>query len=311
MTQQYRRVEKTLDEIIEEHLRTEPLFLYSGVVANVKLGVQAVEQNEIDEEHHRWRGDVVRAVLEQCAARGMFAQNGNYIAALDAVYTQFPQKGRTEANNRVIISAAGAHQVPFDAEHLIDLVALPEVWATLHDSRGCLEQRQSNQQREWMIHEITRGGTQGFTLMTQYGGRRVFDKDGYEVQYSSSGGRAKKKLGGFENMSDEEIQQIHTHVMEKRAAIAAATNGTLKKQVNQLGKDHYQGKFHGDPGSRTPANAAAVLVDPRNGQPISSRLGLIAYINSSNDALARLVKPRGVTIRERALEVDRLLGARE
>src|SRR6266478_2826239 len=313
MTQQYRRVEKTLDEIIEEHLRTEPLFLYSGVVANVKLGVQAVENNEIDEEHHRWRGDVVRSVLQGCASRGMFAQNGSYLRALDAVYERFPQKGRTEANNRAIISAAGAHQVPFDAEHLIDLVATPEVWAMLHDSRETLDQRQSNQQREWMIDEITKGGTQGFTLMTQYGGRRVFDKDGYEVQYSSSGGRAKKKLGGFENMSDEEIQQIHAHVMEKRAAIEAATNGTLKKQVKQLGENHYQGKFHGDPGSRQPATTPgnAILIDPRDGQAITRRIDLIHYINSSSDALAKLVKPKGTTIRERALEVDRLLGARE
>src|SRR6266852_2038074 len=131
----YQRVEKTVDEIVDEHLRSEELFLYSGVIANVKLGVEAVENNdEIAETHFRWRGDVVRDGLQKCAARGVFGFNPDYLNALAAVYKQFPQKGSTEANNRAIIRAAGAHQVPFDEQHLIDLVATPEIWNQLHDS---------------------------------------------------------------------------------------------------------------------------------------------------------------------------------
>ncbi len=88
----------------------------------------------------------------------------------------------------------------------------------------------------------------------------------------------------------------------------------LRKTVRQQGKERFEQKFNSDPTTGKPVtspNAAAVLVDPRNGQAITSRLGLIAYINSSNDALQRLVKPRGTTIRERALAVDALLNQRD
>ncbi len=308
------RVEKTLADIVDEHLRSEELFLYSGVIANIELGIQAVEQNDIAEEDHRWWGNLVRDVLRQHAARGVFALNQNYLAALNAVYQQFPQKGRTEANNHAIIRAAGVHQVPFDAEHLIDLVATPEIWSTLHDSRETEDQRRSNNLREQRINEMTSNRTKPFSLRTATGNPRNFDTAGREMQFSGAGGRRYVSGDdGFEGMSNEQLEAIYDQWKQEQTYKSMSTED-LRKTVRQQGKERFEQKFNSDPTTGKPVtspNAAAVLVDPRNGQAITSRLGLIAYINSSNDALQRLVKPRGTTIRERALAVDALLNQRD
>jgi len=57
-------------DIVDEHLRSEELFLYSGVIANIELGIQAVEQNDIAEEDHRWWGNLVRDVARKSKGFG-------------------------------------------------------------------------------------------------------------------------------------------------------------------------------------------------------------------------------------------------
>ena len=309
----YQKIDKTVDEIIEEHLRTEPLFLYSGVVANVKLGVQAVENNEIDEEHHRWRGDIIRGVLEQCAARGMFAQNGNYLRALDAVYSHYPRFARVSGNDRMIVHFALEKNVPFEAQALADMIAEQEVWDSLALAPQYVEQTQATRLREQRIREMTQGGSKPFSLRTGNLNSRTFDVGGREIQFSGSGGRRFiKDDQGFAAMADEQIQSMYDQWKQEQTYKSMSVED-LRKQVRQQGKEHFEQKFRGDPGSRQPATTPgnAVLIDPRNEQPITRRIDLIHYINSSSDALAKLVKPKGTTIRERALEVDRLLGARE
>lgn len=318
----YRPVARSVEQLVNDYLREEPTIMYSDFEPNILMGVEAVKAIEIADESLRWGGPTIRTAIRRVAdlqflnrdgsVRFRFCENPRFRRTLDLVLDGH-KKAHSKANESLVIRAAIAAGISLnDTQAVSDMTAEEPLFSQLAASREHQEAVRAANSRQQMIDEITRNGTQGFTLMTQYGGRRVFDKDGYEVQYSSSGGRAKKKNGGFENMSDEDIRQIHAHVMEKRRAIEMAKDGTLAKHTQQLGKEHYQQKFNGDPGSNQPKPAAAaVLTDPRNGQPIMRRIDLINYINSSRDALAKLVKPRGVTIFERARAVDALLAAKD
>src|SRR6266478_4567611 len=313
MTEAYRRVEKTLDEIIEEHLRSEKLFLYSGIEANINIGIQAVENNDIEETHSRWRGDVVRSALQGCADRGMFAQNGNYLRALDAVYSHYPRFARVSGNDRMIVHFALKKNVPFEAQALADMIAEQEVWDSLALAPQYVEQTQAAKQREQWISEMTQGGSKPFALRTGNLNSETYDTAGRKVQFSGSGGRRFiKDDQGFAGMGDEQIKSMYDQWKQEQTYKSMSVED-LRKQVRQQGKEHFEQKFRGDPGSRQPATTPgnAVLINPTNGQAITRRIDLIHYINSAPDALAKLVKPKGVTIRERALEVDRLLGAKE
>src|SRR6266478_1759206 len=196
---------------MRDHLSAhEDLFIYSGVAANENVGYQAVMDNEIDEESHRWWGDVVHSVLRRCAANGQLARNQNYQRVLDSVYERFPEKARIEANNQLIIHSAFVNKIPFTEADIIDLVSIPDIWDTLATSRESEEQCQSNLARERMISEMTSGGSKMFSLRTNNLNAHTYDPRGREVQFSGSGGRRSISGDeGFAGMTDEQVQAMY------------------------------------------------------------------------------------------------------
>lgn len=315
-------------QLVAERLRQARFFLYADSIPNVQIILEAAQRNEVDPELI-WREDVVDNVIERCIAGSSFtgsgepyyaeiSENPKLRAALDGVYTRYPRFARNVANDGMLIEAAAQHQLKaFDAQSLIDMVTEDAtLFNSLAKSEQFVEQQSALREREQMIHDLTKGGTSGFTLMTQYGSRRNFDKNGYEITFSSSGGRSTKKNGGFENFTDDQIREMHAHVMEKRKLIAMASAGTLSQHARNEGQKRLEERFHGDPTKYVPPmpteeTQAVVLVDPRNGKAITTRQQLVAYITSSRDALSRLVhNKQGKTIPERALAVDRLLATR-
>ena len=312
----------TEQQTVAYRLSQSRFFLYSNLDTNVQLVIDAIYKNEVDPELI-WRDDVVDDVISQCiegftdlGKAHELTANPEIRAALDEVYRRYPRFLYGPANDGLIIEAAAKHQINFDAQSLLDLVVLPEVWGSLALSQEFRDQQSAAKERERMINDLTKGGTSGFTILTPYGSRRNYDRNGYEITFSSSGGRSTKKNGGFENMSDDQIREIHTHVLEKRRLIGMAEQGTLAAHARNEGQKRLEERFHGDPSAYkspmpTSETQAVVLVDPRNGNAITTRKQLIAYITSDRNALALLVRNKqGVTIPERALAVDRLLSTR-
>src|SRR5216683_4838210 len=76
MSQQYRRVERSIEEVINDYLAERQTILYSNFTPNIGIAKAAIEANEIDEEHHRWRGDVIRDVVRKVAGRRYSKEEG-------------------------------------------------------------------------------------------------------------------------------------------------------------------------------------------------------------------------------------------
>src|SRR6266478_5401682 len=311
MTEAYRRVEKTLDEIIEEHLRSEKLFLYSGIEANINIGIQAVENNDIEETHSRWRGDVVRSALQGCADRGMFAQNGNYLRALDAVYSHYPRFARVSGNDRMIVHFALKKNVPFEAQALADMIAEQEVWDSLALAPQYIEQTQAAKQSEQWVNQMTSGGSKTFSLRTPNGNSRTYDPQGREIQFSGSGGRRFISGDqGFAGMTDEQIGTMHAQWSQEQKYKSMSVK-ELKQQVRQQGQQRYENRFHADPTTGVPVTTSTKqLIDPRSGQPFTSKAQLVSWINSSRFATAQLLQRNGKVDPELAREFERILNGR-
>lgn len=159
--------------------------------------------------------------------------------------------------------------------------------------------------RSSMIAKITNGGTSGFKLRTQYGGIRVFDKDGYEVQFSSAGGRSRDRVGGFENMSTDQIRETYNAVVGARQLKDMPVED-LRKMVRENG----QQAFERSTVSARPASSDVELLDP-NGFPIETKRELIQYINSSKDATRKLLMRNGKIDPARARKFERILNSND
>jgi hypothetical protein len=317
--ERYRPVARSVEQLVNDYLSEEPTFLFSGLEANIGIAISAIQAVEIaeGEEDHRWRGDFMRTVIRKVAkgeTRFQFAENPKYRNTLNSVFETYPL-ARVKANESLIIRAGSAAQIPFDnVQAILDLVAEPSIWNSLVLSQQHLEQTQATRLREQMISEMTQSGTKPFSLRTGNLNSETYDTQGRKVQFSGSGGRRFVASDqGFSSMTDEQIKAMHDQWSTQQQYNRMSTED-LRKTVRQQGKEHLEQKFRGNPitgQSSTPTTAASILIDPRSGRPITRRIDLINYINSSDGALAQLVKPKGHTIRERALEVDRLLGAKD
>src|SRR5713226_8978819 len=99
MTTGYRRVERTIEEVINDYLSERPTIMFSNFAPNIEVAKSAIEANEIDEEHHRWRGDTIRDVVRKVAGklyrnedgglRYEFCENPRYRRSLDNIYDAY------------------------------------------------------------------------------------------------------------------------------------------------------------------------------------------------------------------------------
>ena len=223
---QHQRTERSADEIIEAILREEGTFIFSGVIANLSIARAAIEANDISPEE-MWREDVVRDVIQRVAeytedppansedplARFRFTTNPQHAATLEAIFNRYPRIGRSKGNIRLILQAAAKNEVDFLPQPLLELIARPDVWNSLHVSEAHAAQQQANRQRQQWIAALTNNGTTNFTV-----DRKTYDTKGFEVQFSSSGGRAKVKDDeGFPGWTNEQLEYAYNVVMRTRS----------------------------------------------------------------------------------------------
>src|SRR5258708_11009935 len=158
MTTGYRRIERTIEEVINDYLSERPTIMFSNCAPNIEVAKSAIEANEIDEDHHRWRGDVIRDVVRKVAGklyrnedgglRFEFCENPNFRRTLDyAIYDAHvnekgnPKLARITATENIVIDAAVADRVALnDEQGILDVVA--KVWDALPKSSTHVEYTQ-------------------------------------------------------------------------------------------------------------------------------------------------------------------------
>ena len=166
------------------------------------------------------------------------------------------------------------------------------------------QQQRGIEQRTNEINSITRNYTAGFKIRTPNGGTKVYDKDGHEIQFSSSGGRAKPRDGGFDAMTNDEIHAIYEQVLEQRR-LQSMSKEELRSEINPL----RQQKYEASSTSLGPNPAGTELIDPDTGQVIATKRDLIRFINSRRDNTQRLLYRNGQTDKTLAREFERILNS--
>jgi hypothetical protein len=169
-------------------------------------------------------------------------------------------------------------------------------------------QQHGIEQRTNEINSITKNYSTGFKLRSPngaYHSMRVFDKDGFEIQFSSSGGgRTKPKGGGFDALSNEEVHDIYLEVTEERRLRGLSKN-ELKAEINPQRQQKYEASSR----SMQPNPLGTQLINPDNGQVIDNKRDLIRFINSGRDNTKRLLQRRGETDKTLAKEFERILNS--
>jgi len=134
--------------------------------------------------------------------------------------------------------------------------------------------------------------------------QKVFDKDGYEFQYSTAGGRTKPKGGGFDSMSDADVHAIYLQVAEERR-LKGLTKDELKAEINPQRQQKYEASSR----SMQPNPLGVELINPDTGAVISDKKSLIRFINSGRDNTKRLLQRRGETDKTLARAFEALLNS--
>lgn len=318
---------RPIEAVINDYLSERPTILFSNFLPNIEVAKSAIEANEIDEEHHRWRGDVIRDVVRRVAAklyrnedgglRFEFCENPKYRRTLDyAIYdANLDEKGnpklaRATATENMVINGAVADVVALDDEQgILDIVA--KVWDALPKSREHIEYVQQNVARERMINEMTQNGSKPFSLRTGNSNSRTYDPQGREIQFSGGGGRRFVSGDqGFADMTDEQVQAMYDQWKLQESYKSMSTED-LRKQVRQQGKERFEQKFNSDPTTGAPITVSTKqLIDPRSNLPFTSKQQLVSFINSNRYATAQLLQRNGKVDPELAREFERILNGR-
>jgi hypothetical protein len=226
--------------------------------------------------------------------------------ALDAAKERHPLNDfRAQAFEKIILDKA--EELKWDltsAQNLSDicdwLLEQQDVPLT-YQGREAQQQLRGVEKRTDEINQITNNYTSGFKIRTPNGGVKVYDKDGYEVQFSAQGGRAKPRDGGFDAMTDDEISAICEQLRTERR-MRGMTKDALRAEIDPNRKKAYQDSSVSM--SETPVGT--LLYHPDTKAPITTKRELILAINSSVDATKRMLQRHGT----RGLETDKTL-ARE
>jgi hypothetical protein len=212
----------------------------------------------------------------------------------------------TLASRLAVRTCAQKHYVRFEVANLrnVLLKIIEENPQELLLTPEATERQERLEQRMNEINQITRNYTQGFKIRTPNGDIKVYDKDGFEIQFSSSGGRAKPRDGGFDAMTNEQVHEYYEQVLEQRR-LKDLSKEELRAEINPV----RQQKYEASSTSLGPNPAGVELIDPNTGAIISDKRSLIRVINSSADATKRMLTRNGVTDRTLARRFEELLNS--
>jgi hypothetical protein len=210
----------------------------------------------------------------------------------------------TPASRSAVGTYGREHYVPFEVANLRKVlqILIEENPEALLLTPEATERQRRLEQRTREINQITNNYTSGFKIRTPNGGTRVYDKDGFEIQFSSAGGRARPRDAGFDEMTDEQVHSIYEQVAEQRR-LQGLSKEALRAEINPV----RQQKYESSSVSLGPDPAGVDLVDPNTGAVISDKRTLIRVINSSADATKRMLTRNGVTDRTLARRFEELL----
>lgn len=292
------RVEMTSQEMVRHVLKTErPLW---DCLANDGIVIPRID------------GSVNRAAIrneiDRLASEGQLIHSPAVLAALDAAKARHPLSDfGALAFEKIILNKTielgwdltSAQNISDVMDWLLEQQEIPLSEA----GREAQQQQRNVEQRTNEINEITRNYSSGFKIRTVNGGIKVYDKDGFEIQFSSSGGRAKPKDGGFDSKTDEEIHSIYEQVMDERCLRSLSKEELKSEIINPARQQQYEaaGKSLGP----NPAGIELVL----DGVVITTKRELINAIKSSNDATKRMLTRNGVTDRTLAKRFEELLNS--
>lgn len=186
-------------------------------------------------------------------------------------------------------------QPPITAERLADTFrdlysSHPEQLMLTPQARA---QREDQADRERMVRELTSAGS--FTVTRPDGQKVRFDVDGRPIEFSSSGmtpaaGRGRASDPGFAGMTTEQIRELHKTVLEQRR-LQSLTPQELRREINPA----RQKIFEASTASARPSPNGLQLVNPDNGQPITTKRDLIRFVNADRDNTKRLIQRNGRT----------------
>ena len=292
-------------------------YIYGGFMPNIQIGVNAVNENPVPADE-KWFLQVVEGVIFNIAdetnrgvsERFAFCRNPRYDATLQAAYERY-DLARTEAVQGLVIGAACEHGVNLgDTLAVLDVLALPEVYSKLPKSEIFVQTQSALAARQRKINEMTSNGSKNFSVRTGNSNSIRYDVNGFELQFSSSGG-TRHAGKGFDGMSDDEIEALYRQwVTEQR--YKAMTPAQLKEIVRTGVQQNYVDKFKMDAVTNQPiANQVEALYDPTTGAAITTRKQLITYSNSSQDASKRLLcDKQGKSVPARVRAFERILNTR-
>lgn len=297
-----RRYEMTTEEIVRELLeKWRPRW---NAPANDSVGV-----NSAREEGATTREEILN-IIDRLGNERKIIYAPGVQAALDAAKARHPYNNFDvyAFENRVLDKC---EELRFNIASVQDLSDIMS-WLIENEDvplsaqgRELQHQQRGIEQRTREINEITRNYTAGFKIRTPNGGAKVYDKDGFEIQFSSAGGRARPKDGGFDVMTDEEVTAIHAQVMDERR-LRSFSKEELKNEIINPAR---QQKYEASGKSLGPNPAGVDLIDPNTGAIISDKRTLIRVINSSADATKRMLVRNGVTDRTLARRFEEILNS--
>lgn len=307
--------ESMIDRILHSNVAS---YVYGGFMPNIQIGVNAVNENPVPPDE-RWFQEVVQGVIFAIAdgsnkgisQRFTFCRNPKYDATLQEAYKHY-NLARDESVQGLIIGAAYEHGVNLaDTLAVLDVLALPEVFAKLPKSAAFVQAQGALQARQRKINELTAGGAKNFTIQTPNGNSIRYDTKGYIVEFSSSGG-LRRSGPGFEGMNDAAIDTLYTQFQDQQRFKSMSVE-ELKAVVRGGVQQNYLDKYKINPNTGMPVaheNPVETLYDPRDGSPITTRKALIKYINSSADASKRLLTQNGKSVPSKIRAFELLLNSR-
>lgn len=304
--------------IVAQRLLQPRFYLYAWET-NIPQIIDAVYQNQVEPEQ-LWADHSIDDVISRCASDSGFRfgpNNESYIkieqnpttrAKLDAVYQHFhPRFVRCDSNDLFIIEGAFKHRIRFETENLINMIVENDsLFKSLAVSNEHKENIADIHERLGMLAALTNNGTSNFIV-----DRKTYDTKGFEIQFSSSGGRRKVDGdGGFDDWTDEQVAYAYDVVMRTRR-LKGMNVTDLRKHAHKEGVRRFEERFHVNPETNIPTKLNKKLIDPRTGQPFVDKAQLVSFINSfgRGEGVARLVVVNGKIDPDLGAEFDRLINS--
>lgn len=144
-------------------------------------------------------------------------------------------------------------------------------------------------ERQELIAEITQGRST-FSLTTGYGNRKVYDSStGFELQFSSAGGRRKVVGNAWEGLSQAQVRELHAKVMEERR-LKNMSRSELRKEIAP-----HRGKPLAPSTKPVETSDGYRLINPSTGIEFNKH-ELLEFLHDKGNATKILVHPSSRTL---------------